>query len=48
MKSWTTAEVKLTLREFRVFAEGGGQVDMFSPEGCGCFTDDESALELSA
>lgn len=31
----------MTLREFREYAEGGGQTDMFSEEGCGCFTDDD-------
>lgn len=30
----------VTLREFREHVESGGQVDMFSAEGCGCFTDD--------
>lgn len=31
----------MTMREFRKYSEGGGQVDMFSPEGCGCFVDEE-------
>jgi 3'-phosphoadenosine 5'-phosphosulfate sulfotransferase (PAPS reductase)/FAD synthetase len=33
----------VTLREFREFVQGGGQVDMFSESGCGCFTDEEAA-----
>lgn len=41
------ALVYMTLREFRVFAEGGGQVDMFSPEGCGCFTDEGQSEGLA-
>lgn len=35
----------MTLREFREHVESDGQVDMFSAEGCGCFTDD---VELAA
>lgn len=34
----------LTLRDFRVRIESGGQVDMFDQGGCGCFADDDSAL----
>lgn len=33
----------MTLREFRHYVEAGGQTDMFSPAGCGCFTDSEAA-----
>lgn len=31
----------LTLKQFREHRENGGQVDLFSAEGCGCFTDSE-------
>lgn len=30
----------LTLRDFRIRVESGGQVDMFDIGGCGCFLDD--------
>ncbi len=29
----------MTLREFREYVEGGGQTEMFSEAGCGCFTE---------
>lgn len=29
----------MTLREFREYVDGGGQTDMFSEAGCGCFTE---------
>lgn len=35
----------VTLREFREHVEGGGQIDMFSPEGCGCFTDNDEVTK---
>jgi hypothetical protein len=27
----------LTLREFREYVEGDGQIDLFETGGCGCF-----------
>jgi hypothetical protein len=33
----------VTLREFRDYVQGGGQLEMFSQAGCGCFSDEEAA-----
>jgi 3'-phosphoadenosine 5'-phosphosulfate sulfotransferase (PAPS reductase)/FAD synthetase len=33
----------VTLREFREHVQAGGQLEMFSASGCGCFSDEEAA-----
>lgn len=44
LKMTTNGAVRyVTLREFREYIQGGGQVEMFSEAGCGCFTDAEAA-----